>query len=62
VLFDGHAGFTASNMETLLLTEHGIEVLSKLAPQANGACWITAQHPASWPGTDDFRAGAASTN
>jgi Xaa-Pro aminopeptidase len=30
VLFDRDAGFTASYMETLLMTEHGIEVLSKL--------------------------------
>ncbi len=30
VLFDRDAGFTASYMETLLMTESGIEVLSKL--------------------------------
>jgi len=29
-LFDRDAGFTASYMETLLMTETGIEVLSKL--------------------------------
>ena len=28
--FDQDAGFTASYMETLLMTEHGIEVLSKV--------------------------------
>ena len=30
VPFDRDAGFTASDMETLLMTESGIEVLSKL--------------------------------
>jgi hypothetical protein len=30
VLFDRDAGFTASYMETLLMTEHGIDVLSKV--------------------------------
>jgi hypothetical protein len=30
VLFDRVAGFTASYMETLIMTERGIEVLSRL--------------------------------
>jgi hypothetical protein len=29
-LFDRDAGYTASYMETLVMTEHGIDVLSKL--------------------------------